>query len=248
MEETQAVNGWMKLYHPNSGGVQCTLPVPVDSLSVDQAKGLFLSVERLLTAGFQICPVGLMEGETREAVTHLARRAKANQDGGMTPILDVYCGGNFKTLHLYLNTAQEITSFSEAFSLKLAGIPLWEGDTPIERGKSSDWDNKYILPVTGVDVVYKPNPKWEGEEDRRHAKRAFVRWERRSPQELPSSEKITTSPEPKVLRVYADGNRVNGNQVEQQSYDRYVQSFKALPASREQLREWIRSIPSTTAS
>jgi hypothetical protein len=247
MEEIIAVNGWVKLYHPNAGGVQCTLPVPVETLSVEQARGLFLSVERLLGAGFQVSPAGLMEGETREPVTHLARRAKSNQDGGMTPILDVYCGGNFKTLHVYLNTPQEINNFSDAFGFKLAVIPLWEGDAPIERGKSSERDGKYILPVMGVEVVYKPNPKWEGEEDRKHPKRAFVRWMRCPPEE-PSTGIGTPSPAPLALRQYANGDRVNGNLVEQQSYDRYVESFKALPDSREQLREWIRSTASATVS
>jgi hypothetical protein len=247
MEETQAVNGWVKLFHPNAGGVQCTLPVPVDTLSVEQARGLFLSVERLLSAGFQVCPAGLMEGETRETVTHLARRARPNQDGGMTPILDVYCGGNFKTLHVYLNTPQEINNFSDVFGFKLAVIPLWEGDAPIERGKSSERDGKYILPVTGVEVVYKPNPKWEGEEDRKHPKRAFVRWMRR-PTEEPSAGKGTPSPATLALRLYANGDRVNGNLVEQQSFDRYVESFKALPDSREHLREWIRSTANATVS
>lgn len=246
MEELITVNGWVKLYHPNAGGVQCTLPVPVDTLSAEQARGLFLSVERLLSAGFQVCPGGLMEGETREVVTHLGRRAKSNQDGGMTPVLDVYCGGNFKTLHVYLNSAQETNSFSEAFGFKLAVIPLWEGDAPIERGKSSERDSKYILPVTGVEVVYKPNPKWEGEEDRKHPKRAFVRWSRRSRGEQPSCEKADVIPAPLALRQYANGDRVNGNLVEQQSYDRYLQSFKALPDSREHLHEWIRSTSRAT--
>jgi hypothetical protein len=248
MEEITAVNGWVKLYHPNSGGVQCTLPVPVDTLSAEQARGLFLSVERLLGAGFQVSPAGLMEGETREPVTHLARRVKLNQDGGITPVLDVYCGGNFKTLHVYLNTPQEISSFAETFGFKLEVIPLWEGDAPIERGKNSERDSKYILPVTGVEVVYKPNPKWEGEEDRKHPKRAFVRWSRRSPGEQPSDEKAAVLPASPASRQYANGDRVNGNLVEQQSYDRYFENFKALPDSREHLREWIRSTAGATVA
>jgi len=243
MEETQAINGWVKLYHPISGGVQCTLPVPMDSLSTEQASGLFLSVERLLAAGFQITPVGLADGETREAVSHLGKRARIGQDGRITPILDVYCGGNWKTVHLYLNNDKEVDCFSEAFGLTLAALPLWEGDAAIERGKNSDRDARFLLPVTGVDVVYKPNPKWEGDDDHRHPKRLFVRWERRPNVTPITPGRLVQISDSVTPRVYADGNKVNGNKVEQQSFDRYLQVLKAAPASKAVLREWTSSNP-----
>ena len=241
MEDKELLNGWIKLYHPGTGGVQCTLPIPAETLSADQARGLYQSVQNLLSAGFTASTPSLAEGETREAVTHLAQRMKKNPDGSSTAILDVYCGGNWKLLHLYLNTAQEIEGFTRAFELGLSDLPLWEGDTSIERGKNPDRDARYLIPVRGVDVVYRTNPKWEGEDDRKHSKRIFVRWEPQSGTREPVAEL------PAATRVYADGNRVNGNTAEQQSFDRYLSIQHMQPASRDALRQWVRENAAVSA-
>jgi len=237
MEEKEMLNGWIKLYHPGSGGVQCTLPVPAARLSAEQANGLFQSVQSLLDAGFQINQTGLTEGEIRETVTHLARRVKTNPDGSHTNILDVYCGGNWKLLHLYLNNPQDIDRFTEVFGLVLSDLPLWEGEVSIERGKNPERDTHYILAVKGVDVVFKANPKWEGEDDKKHPKRVFVRWEPHT--DHPAQDSVA----PGALRIYLDGSRVNGNVTEQQSFDRYLEIHETQPASREALRSWVRENP-----
>jgi len=204
-----SLTGWVKLYHPSAGGVLCTLPLLLTApLTAEQAQALFESVDRLIEAGFRTTQPGLEEGETRETVTHLARRSKSNPDGRSTPVLDVYCGGSFKTIHLYLNTDDDIAEFAQAFGITLASIPLFEGDAAIERNKNADRDKKYVIPVSGVDVVYRLNPKWEGDEDKKHAKRLFVRWER-------SGSRKPETPAAQPAAAPANGNGHKARSAEQ---------------------------------
>lgn len=241
MEEMEALSGWIKLYHPGSGGVQCTLPVPAAPLTEVQARGLFESVQSLIGAGFLVNQTGLLEGERRETVSHLAHRRKQNPDGSSIAILDVYCGGNWKVLHLYMNKSQDLDRFTQVFGLMLSDIPLWQGEAPLERGKDPETDSRYILPVKGVEVVYRTNPRWEGEEDKKHPKRLFIRWE--SSKERPMPIGIAET----MVRTYTDGSRVNGNLIEQQSFDRYLEIHKEKPVSRDALRAWVSQNPAGVA-
>lgn len=246
MEQENSSNGWVKLYHPVAGGVQCTLPLPMVALSLEQAKGMFDSLNRLLEAGFVTTQIGLEDGETKEAVTHIARRMKTNTDSSSTPIVDVYCNGNFKVLGIYLNTLDDIDAFNNTFGIGLNSIPLWEGDSSIERGKSADRDKKYIVAVSGVDVVYKKNPKWEGDEDKKHSKRMFVRWEVKAPkaQTQPAASALQAPPAPPVLaeqkpvsgRMYLDGAPVSDNDAEIKAFDAFVSKAGNYPASLQELR------------
>ena len=237
----EALSGWIKLYHPRSGGVQCTLPVPATPLSEVQARGLYESVQSLIGAGFLVNQTGLLEDETREVVSHLAHRKKQNPDGSSTAILDVYCGGNWKVLHLYMNKPQDLDRFTQVFGLMLSDIPLWQGEAPLLRGKDPETDSRYILPVKGVEVVYRINPRWEGEEDKKHPKRLFVRWECQKDPPVPIAKTEA------LVRIYTDGSRVNGNPVEQQSFDRYLEIHKEKPVSRDALRTWVSQNPAGIA-
>jgi len=255
MENENLSNGWVKLYHPVAGGVQCTLPLPTVALTLDQAKAMFESLNRLLEVGFVTTQAGLEDGESKEAVTHLARRSKANSDGTVTPIIDVYCGGNFKVVGIYLNTLDDQEAFCDAFGIMLNSIPLWEGDASIERGKNADRDKKYVVPVSGVDVIYKLNPKWEGDDDKKHAKRMFVRWEVKapsktttapSPKAVPntppappppvSAETVSETPAANVVRKYTDGTEPV-KEAEIQAFDAFVEKHKVAPASLQALRD-----------
>jgi len=93
---------------------KCTLPLPTVPLTAEQAKSMFDSLSVLLQAGFKAQQEGLEEGETKEVVTHLAHRNKANTDGTSTSIIDVYCGGNFKVVGVYLNNEGDSQKFTEA--------------------------------------------------------------------------------------------------------------------------------------
>ena len=255
--ENNTSNGWVKLYHPVAGGIQCTLPLPTVALTIDQAKAMFDSLNRLLEAGFVTSQAGLEDGESKEAVTHLARHSKANSDSTTTPIIDVYCNGNFKVVGIYLNTLDDQEAFFDAFGIGLNTIPLWEGDASIERGKNADRDKKYIVPVSGVDVIYKLNPKWEGDDDKKHAKRMFVRWEKKvstpkaavpsktetnivPPPPPPAPAVSTETPVSETLvadlaRKYQDGTEPV-KEAEIQAFDVYVQKNGKVPESLQALR------------
>jgi hypothetical protein len=188
MNENENNYGLVKLYHPVAGGVQCTLPLPTIALTKAQAQAMFDSLNVLLEVGFVPTQMGMEQGETKESVTHLARRSKANSDNTSTPIVDVYCNGNFKVLGVYLNNTDDIVAFNAAFGLDLfKDIPLYDEDTSIERSKKPDKDKKYVVPVSGVDAIYKLNPKWEGDDDKKHSKRILVRWETRAPKATPTT-------------------------------------------------------------
>jgi hypothetical protein len=247
--------GWVKLYHPLSGGIQVTLPLPV---SLEKAKEIFGSLSHYLQAGFMANQAGLEEGETREPVTCLARRQKKNNDDSISPIIDVYTSnGNFRTISIYLDSTDEIDEFFQAVQIPLKSIQLFDGDSPIERGKNPERDKKYIVPVTGLEVVYKRNPKWEGDEDKKHPKRIFVRWERkdRAPNpsestgtatqpELQSNNQTPPPPPPPqsqtmTVRKYLDGSLVSPNKAEVEAFDNFMKAEGKAPVSVNALRSWV---------
>jgi len=268
MENNNLV-GYVELFHPACGGISCKLPLPLNTtLTPDQAKAMFESVNRLLSAGFMANQPGLEEGERKERVTHIARRQKFNlDDQTTTPIIDIYCGGNFKVTYVYLNKPEDVALFETTFNRKLDSIPLWEGDSAIERGKNPGRDEKYILSSllnSNIWVVYKNNPKWEGDEDNKHTKRVFVRWEvqgatiqepttQAKSEDLPKDQPKQTPPPAHMdvnksmaaagfgqnpVRKYLDGVVCSSNPAEQSNFDNYV-SIHGKPAkSRAELREF----------
>lgn len=240
MENNNNICGWVKLYHPN-GGVQVTLPVPVTHI-VDQntAAMMLSSVTAYLQAGWLPTQPGLEEGETKEKVTHLVRREKKNDDGSSTPLIDVYCGGNFRTLGVYLNTPDDVSEFEKIFG-GLNKFPVYDGDVPIERGKKPDRDKVFVIPVSGVSVVWKLNPRYEGDDDKKNPKRLFVRWEA-SPAPVPAPASPDPVPAPALpIRAYLNGERVNGNEAEQKAFDQFVAEKGVPPSSKDELRQWVKT-------
>lgn len=247
--------GWVKLFHPLAGGIQVTLPLPV---SPEKAKEIFGSLSHYLQAGFMANQAGLEDGETREPVTCIARRQKKNNDDTISPIIDVYTSnGNFRTISIYLDKTDDIDEYFRAVQVPLKSISLFDGDSPIERGKNPDRDKKYIVPVSGLEVVYKRNPKWEGDEDKKHPKRLFVRWERKEPApKAPESAATTIQPELQAnnqtppppppptgqtmtIRKYLDGSPVSQKPAEVDAFDNYLKAKGAAPASVDILRSWV---------
>jgi hypothetical protein len=170
-------NGWVKLFHPSTA--QVTIPLPLDKpILVQEAQALMESVSNLLKAGFSVDVPGLEEGEHAEEIGFVVRRSKANTDGTETPVVDLYpARGNFRLLGKYLNDEDEIRVMEAACGLKLANLPLYEGDNSIERGKNTKLD-KYVAALAHpVKVIWKLNPKYTGEQDKSHSKRIFVRWD-----------------------------------------------------------------------
>jgi len=235
----ESICGWVRLFHP--AGVLVTLPVPVGTpISPAQAKDMLLSVSGLLAAGWQVSQQSLDEGETLERVTHLVRRVKFNEDASETPLLDVYTGGNFRQVSVYLNTPEDRSVFEEISGMELNGLPLFEGDAPIERQRNPNRDRSYVVAVNRLAVVWKMNPRYEGAEDKKHPKRLFVRWHPAEPVTAPATEDTAgAAAPPKPQRVYRDGSAVNGNEAEQAAYDAYLLKVGNPPPNIDALRAWV---------
>jgi len=169
-------SGWVKLFHPSSA--QVTIPLRLDKpILVTEAQALMESVTSLLQAGFSVDAPGLEKGEHVEEIGFVVRRSKANADGTETPVVDLYPSrGNFRQLGKYLNNEGDIQAFESAYGLALSGLPLYEGDNSIERGKNPKLDKYVIALKHPVKVVWKLNPKYGGENDKKNSKRLFARW------------------------------------------------------------------------
>lgn len=168
--------GWVKLFHPSNA--QVTIPLSLDKpILVAEAQALMASVTSLLQAGFSVDMPGLEEGEHEEEMGFVVRRAKVNADETETPVVDLYpVNANFRRLAKYLNDEAGVREFEAACGLSLASLPLYEGDNTIERGKNPKME-KYVVALTRpVKIVWKYNPRYEGENDKKNLKRIFVRW------------------------------------------------------------------------
>lgn len=180
MDPTQPSNsmpcGWTKLYHPS--GVQVTIPISIsEAVSPESAKVMLYSVTALLEAGWQANMPGLDAGERVEEIRHVVRRVKTNDDNTETPVIDLYPDrANFRILGVYLNTPAHVQAFESVCGVQVADLPLYDGDNAIERGKGPKTDKYVVTLPRPVRVVLKQNPRWEGEDDKKHPKRLFVRW------------------------------------------------------------------------
>jgi len=83
---------------------------------------------------------------------------------------------NFRILGVYLNAEQDVQAFETACGVRLKDLPLYEGGNSIERGKGTKTDKYVVTLPRPAKVVFKRNPRYEGEEDKKHSKRIFVRW------------------------------------------------------------------------
>jgi hypothetical protein len=182
------------LYHPGTGA---KVSIPLDlaaALTTAQAKTLITSVDNLLLAGFTVNLPGLEDGENFEQIGFVVRREKENEDKTVTPVIDLYpAQGNFRVLGIYLNTAEEEIAFQQATGLKIFSLPLYDGN-PIERGKNTKNDRFVTTLKSPAKAVWKLNPKWEGENDKKHAKRSFIRWEGLRPANIPAASALPIPP------------------------------------------------------
>ncbi len=176
MNDNTQENAITSLYHPNGCKVSLNFILPQGNYQA-QAKYLLEAIDCYTATGFTVNLPGLMDGENFEQIGFAVRREKVNDDNTSTPVVDVYpANGNFRVLGLYLNAAEDVKNFQAATGLTLEAMPLYDGN-PIERGKNPKQD-KYVVPVKiTAKAVWKLNPRWEGDEDKKHAKRQFVRWE-----------------------------------------------------------------------
>ena len=168
--------GWVKLFHPSTA--QVTIPLALDKpILVAEAQALMASVTSLLQAGFSVEVPGLEDGEREEEIGFIVRRAKVNANESETPVVDLYpVNANFRRVAKYLNEEADVREFEAACSLSLQSLPLYEGDNTIERGKNPKLDKYVVALKRPVKIVWKFNPRYEGENDKKNPKRLFVRW------------------------------------------------------------------------
>lgn len=230
MDNPNIQNGWVKLYHPE--GPLVTIPISPDTpITAETAVLMFSSVSALLQAGWLVELPGLEDGEHVEAIGHLVRRIKVNDDETETPVVDLYPErGNFRILGKYLNTADDVQAFEAAAGVRLLDLPLYEGDNAIERGKNPKVDRFVTHLPQPAKVIWKLNPDYEGPEDKKHPKRLFVRWGHTPAGGQPAAE----------MPAYGDGSPVDVSK--EAEWNAYTSFRKANdnqpPKSREALREW----------
>lgn len=174
MNENTA-SAFVRVYHKS--GLQVSVPLTIGTLlSVEEAALLSASVDNLLAAGWLVDAPGLEEGETKELIGWVCRRAKVNDDGSETPMVDLYVDNEkmtFKILTVYLNTREEAAAFEAVSGLHLGKLPLFEGDNAPERGTPKA--QKYVVRAARpFGVIHEPNPAYDPE--KKKPKRRFVRW------------------------------------------------------------------------
>ena len=243
MDTTSETTGWVKLYHPC--GSQVTLPVPVNTqLTADQIAALArIMVDAYLNSGFQVNAPGLEEGEQKKEVAFVSRRAGRDE----TPIVAFYIDHPKvfkKSLHVYLNKAEDVEAFEAATGLKLMDIPLWDGERDIDRDNKSA--AKYILPLPRpISLIYEVSEKWTrwNAENGKAAgevephKLLLVRYEAGAPAKA-------AAPDAPVVRKYADGT--DANPAAFAIYDAYLLQRKAAPLSADGLKGWY-AVPANKA-
>ena len=171
--------GWVKMYHPY--GPQVTLPVPLLArLTTTQAADMLASVSAYMDAGFLVNAPGLEDGELIEEFSSVARREAKDE----TVIIDFYSSNTKllkKFMHVYLNNESDIAAFEEACGIKVASIPIYDGNIAITRDDNKA--GKYMLNLPRpIKVVWKLSPKWEewktaGSEGQEPHKRLLVRYD-----------------------------------------------------------------------
>lgn len=79
-----------------------------------------------------------LTGEKTETITCVMKRMHVAKDGRETPVVDLYPSwqgeyGQYRFVGLYLNTAEQITEFEQHSGLKLANMPEYESQAPLQR-------------------------------------------------------------------------------------------------------------------
>ncbi|HEY57645.1 MAG TPA: hypothetical protein G4O04_03760 [Anaerolineae bacterium] len=108
-------------------------------------------------------------------------RSHINGDGSETPVVDVYFRhrngwvDRLRSMRVYLNTGRDRAHFEATFGVSLDTLNIYDGDTPIERGKRPQQERFIYEPSHPVWAVWRLNPA--SESDEQAPKRLFVRWE-----------------------------------------------------------------------
>lgn len=166
---TFSVSGWL----PNGMRVYFTIPMPNGVSAFDQA---LMFTNGLLEKGFIQHEPGLGDGEHRETIGWVGRRAKVNDDGTETPVLDLYVnneGMQHRFIGVYLDTPEEVTAFETASGLKLTSIPLNPTGSPVDRSNTA----LVVRAPKPFVIIYKDNPRYDENSKDKKPKRYFERFD-----------------------------------------------------------------------
>jgi hypothetical protein len=189
---TMSFSGWL----PNGMKVYFTMPSDFEN-AMEMAIAF---TDKLIAKGFRQHEPGLEEGEQRETINMVARRKKTNDDGSITPVLDLYVN-NDKMKHrfiaVYLNTPEDVQAFESVSGIKLASIPLNPAKAPVDRDEKD-----FTMATKPFNIVYKNNPRYDDAADTKMPKRLFVRFD---------GVQATSTPENGTERANANVESNNGN-------------------------------------
>lgn len=177
----------VQLYHPR--GVKVF--IPLGSGFIEAGPDILMKqVSAYLDAGFLVAAPGLEAGEETEKIGWCLKGEKS--DGTAFVLLYVdHERMSHSILKVYMNDDACIADFEFASKLSLKGMPLYDGNDKLERGKDTRKDAKYLVRIgKPFGVVFKDNPKYEAtaaEAARLKGevygvpKRMFVRWSDQRP-------------------------------------------------------------------
>lgn len=170
---------FIKLYTP--AGVQVSLPIPVDGsiIGTQEAQGVMTSVTNYLSAGFLVREVGVEEGEQKDMVGWVCRRAKIEDDGSETNILDFYVDHEamqHRFMTVYLDDQARADAFFAASGVRHTALPLYEGAKPLDRTERLAKVHVIRMPQP-FGIITKLNPRYVPDvKDSKVPKRLFVRY------------------------------------------------------------------------
>ncbi len=166
----------IRMYAPN--GAEVLVSVETDGNPV-VAMEAAAALERM---GLRPTPPNEFERERRSQLGCFVLRMHDNGDDTETPVVDIYLKhangyvDRHRSMRVYLNSQQDMNRFEEAVGMSLDDIPVYDSDTPLERGRRPQRDEQYVVwPKRKVWVVWRLNPA--SQEDEKAPKRLFVRWE-----------------------------------------------------------------------
>lgn len=158
-------SGYMGTSRSEKIGVE--LPVPLDGVEAMRQYKSF--VDGLKSQGFSFTEPGLEDGQNRELITIVMRRAKPSDD---TPIIDMFPNwgfgepepyGTHKFVRVYLNAPRNenepdmVAEFLAASGFKsLEEIPLYESATALKRNIDKRHPKETDVPTPFYLVRYKP--------------------------------------------------------------------------------------------
>lgn len=79
-----------------------------------------------------------LDAYKEETITTVIRREKINDDGSVTPVIDMYPAwkgdyGQFRFVGVYLNTQADKETFEMNAGLSVDAIPLYDSQAPLQR-------------------------------------------------------------------------------------------------------------------